>query len=97
MRILSAPEAYYALLAEHGVQGAQSEEETDSAEQAEAAPAAAPGVGDSTGSCFRVRVGQVQGMRTKMLRVACETEEEARQQALDELGDEWKILEVIPA
>ncbi|MGH0030691.1 MAG: PilZ domain-containing protein [Myxococcota bacterium] len=90
VRILSAPEGYYAMLAEingpsRDVRGAQAPAADGSAAAAE-----------PEGPAFRVRVKQVQGTRTRSVRIVAEDEETARSQVLDDLGDEWKILEVTP-
>ena len=43
---------------------------------------------------FCVRAALIQGTRTRTLLVRCASESAARELALAELGDEWKILSV---
>lgn len=43
---------------------------------------------------FRVRVKQVSGPRTKRMELEAQDAEDAAQIALDELGEEWKVLDV---
>jgi hypothetical protein len=43
---------------------------------------------------FRVRVAQVQGARTRSIQVAARDESGARKKVMEDLGDEWKILEI---
>lgn len=103
VRILSAPEAYYSALADlkgpnRDVRGGQAPRRTrpaaerpGSAVSRAAAPAAPP---DRDLPGFRVRVAQVNGTRTRSVRVFSRDEAQARRQVMDDLGDEWKILEV---
>ena len=84
VRILSAPEGYYRMLSE--IDG-PSREVHGAKAPAQAAPAAPE-------PSFRVRVKQVQGTRTKTLRITAEGEDDARRQVAEELGEDWKILEV---
>ena len=46
------------------------------------------------GQSFCVRAALIQGTRTRTVLVRCASESEARELALAELGDEWKILSV---
>jgi hypothetical protein len=46
------------------------------------------------GRSFCVRAALIQGTRTRTLLVRCASEAAARELALAELGDEWKILSV---
>jgi hypothetical protein len=41
-----------------------------------------------------VRVAQVQGARTRSIQVAARDESGARKKVMEDLGDEWKILEI---
>ena len=43
---------------------------------------------------FQVRIKQVKGPRTRNIRVAGESEDEAREAAMAQLGEEWSILEI---
>ena len=95
VRILSAPEGYYRMLGETGVSGQSGAPTGSSSPASSESRAVTPA--ESAGGGFRVRVGQVQGTRTKTLRVSCETEDDARREVLEELGEDWKVLEVIPA
>jgi hypothetical protein len=58
--------------------------------------AAAPRQAEPTGleRSFCVRAALIQGTRSRTLLVRCAGESVARELALAELGDEWKILSV---
>jgi hypothetical protein len=45
---------------------------------------------------YRVRVSQTSGPRSRTITVACETLEEAKQRALAEVGEGWKVLSAEP-
>lgn len=49
------------------------------------------------GNPYCVRVSQISGPRSRRLRVVCADEEEARREALEAVGEGWKVLEVEPA
>ena len=92
VRIQSAPEAYYSFLSE----------------VAGEAPSAGPPAGCETASPapesrseapvieFRVRVKQEGGSRTRTLMLESESEEEARNGAMEIVGEGWAILELKP-
>jgi len=42
--------------------------------------------------CFRVRLGQVHGSRSRFLEVKADSEDEARERAVAEVGEGWKVL-----
>jgi len=94
-RILSAPEEFYQLLSEvqgieGGAPGARAEAGRPSAKGASSPDdTSAP---SSDLPQFRVRV--VNGSRSRAVRVHCEAQDEAGAQALEQLGDGWKVLEV---
>jgi hypothetical protein len=46
--------------------------------------------------CFRVRVCQTQGARSRVIDVAAVNADAASRQVLGELGEEWKLLKVDP-
>jgi hypothetical protein len=45
---------------------------------------------------YRVRVKQEKGSRSRVITVACGTEEEARERALAKAGEGWKVLSADP-
>lgn len=113
VRILSAPESFYAMLeqttgpgtggdtgARLAAKAAGGGSATTAARLAPRRPAAAPASDDEPASAavkrpkFRVRVRQVNGTRTRTLKVDCADEVAARREVMDELGDEWKVLEI---
>jgi hypothetical protein len=107
VRILSAPEAYYTALAElkgpnRDVRGGATPRPAarrpgpakPSASGPVARAPAAPASPDPELPGFRVRVAQVNGTRTRTVRVSARDEAQARLQVKDDLGEEWKILEV---
>jgi PilZ domain len=59
---------------------------------AKRAPEAKPEA--SAGRRFRVRMKQVSGPRSRSLVVSGASEEQARAQALEELGEGWQILQI---
>lgn len=106
VRILSAPEDYYTALAalsgpsrdmrgsaKPPVAGGPSRRKSSTAGPVARAPGT-PAAPDPGLPRFRVRVAQVNGTRTRTIRVSARNEAQARRQVMDDLGDEWKILEV---
>lgn len=107
VRILSAPEAFYALIAAEQESRASEEDAGASVGPARQRPTSPP-----RGSCeaqappaeaaaraparFRVRVRATQGNRSRSLEVEAGGESEASRLALEELGEGWKVLEVSP-
>ena len=106
VRILSAPEAYYTALADltgpnrdvRGRAKALRRRPRSLAKPSSSGPVARapapPAPPDPELPGFRVRVAQVNGTRTRSVRVSARDEAQARRQVMDDLGDEWKILEV---
>lgn len=103
VRILSAPESFYALIA------ADREARVDEAVRApeppprarapvsSALPAPAAASPTAPRQRFRVRLRATRGNRSRSLEIEAGSEREARERALKELGDDWKILEIQPA
>ena len=81
VRIVSAPEEYYQMLASLGVS-----ERAKPQFELEREP----------GPRFRVHVAQIGGPRSRRVELAAPDEDAARTRALEELGDGWKILRVEP-
>jgi hypothetical protein len=81
VRIVSAPEEYYELLASLGIT-----ERAKPTFELEREP----------GLRFRVHVAQIGGPRSRRVELAAPDEAAARTRALEELGDGWKILRVEP-
>lgn len=94
VRILSAPEGYYEMLGE--LSGPSREVRGGSRGSAGPAPAADARVATEPDPNFRVRVAQVKGTRSRTLRVYGRDEADARERVGEDLGEEWKILEVSP-
>lgn len=90
VRILSAPEEYYQLLAQ--VQGAGVT--VGGLKTAPKASTKRQTGADASGASFDVRVKL--GPRIRTLRVQCADEAAARRKVQEDLGEEWKILEVAP-
>jgi hypothetical protein len=86
LRIESAPEGYLQLVR--------------TAMRAEEAPArTAPTTASpepTDGSAYRVRAKQTSGPRSRSVEVNAASEEEAKQMASAELGEDWEILTVDP-
>jgi len=107
VRILSAPEAFYRMLADQEVRAADegarslltaagSTQPRASRPRSEAPtpdlrPASPP---VEAMPVFRVRVRTIQGNRTRMLQVGAHDEDEAAGRAIEELGEAWKVFEV---
>lgn len=81
LRIRNAPEAYFELL--QRVQG----------ERARAGAAADADAAGEPQRFFRVRITQIGRSRTRTLRVAAESPEQAMVRAAAESGEGWKVLE----
>jgi hypothetical protein len=105
VRILSAPEAFYRMLAEKQVRDGSDETprlhapimpRAASPAPRPASPPPAPRTvpAEKSELVYRVRVKTLQGNRTRMLQVAASSEDAAGRLALDELGEAWKVLEV---
>ena len=92
VRILNAPEAYYNFMETLGIGSdtAEFKSESGDAKMSEKAPAAGAGPQQS----YRVRVKQTEGPRSRILDMAASSEEDARDQALAELGEGWQVLQV---
>ena len=92
VRILNAPEAYYSFMGTLGIGSdpVESTAESSGAGTSEKAEAAGAGPQQS----YRVRVKQIKGPRSRVLDLAASSEEDARNQALAELGEGWQVLEV---
>ena len=87
LRIRQAPEEFFSLL---------------STDPPRATPATAPATGGPPVTppaevLFRVRVQQCGGPRSRNLLVSAAGEQAARERAMEDLGEEWKVLEVVPA
>jgi hypothetical protein len=57
-------------------------------------PEAGGASGGQTPQSYRVRVKQIQGPRSRSVDVTAGSEDEAREQALAELGEGWQVLVV---
>jgi hypothetical protein len=79
VRIVSAPEEYYELLAGLGI-----DERAKPTFELEREP----------GLRFRVYVAQTGGPRSRRVEVAAADEDSARLRAIEELGSDWKVLRV---
>src|SRR5262245_3205812 len=79
VRIISAPEEYYGLLAGLGIN-----ERAKPTFELEREP----------GLRFRVHVAQIGGPRTRRVEVSAADEDSARLRAIEELGGDWKVLRV---
>ncbi len=82
VRIVSAPEEYYQLLAGLGI-GERAAEPTLELEL-------------EPGPRFRVQVAQTSGPRSRRVEIAAPDAETAGARALEEVGDGWKVLRVEP-
>lgn len=105
VEILEAPEAYYRGLPSEEREVAPDHPPRRGASSRASAPAApaAPGVPaaiDARGPArkplraWNVRVSQVSGPRSRVVRVEAASEQDARARALAELGDGWQALDV---
>jgi Tfp pilus assembly protein PilZ len=92
LRIESAPEAYYHYLS--GVVGQAVGSRSSSAGETVAPEPEAPS--DCAATEFRVRVKQEGGSRSRTVMLQCESEAEARNEALKVVGMGWMVLEVEP-
>jgi Tfp pilus assembly protein PilZ len=92
LRIESAPEAYYQFLSGVVGQALGSRSSTDG----EAVAPEPESPSDCAGAEFRVRVKQEGGPRSRTVVLQCESEAEARAEALNVVGVGWMILEVEP-
>lgn len=108
VRILSAPESYYQFLQDVQDRERQqaAREQAPSAGAADRAPAPAaaraaavpapesPAPPAPPQPRFRVRVHQIDGIRSRSLVVGAASAEEASRSAAQELGDGWKVVAV---
>ena len=92
VRILNAPEAYYTFMGSLGI-GSNSFESKENS-RSDSASGEGAGAGAKPGESYRVRVKQTQGPRSRVLDVSAGDEEDARSQALAELGEGWEVLQV---
>ena len=92
VRILNAPEAYYNFMETLGIGSdpGESKAQSSGAGTSEETPAAGAGPQQS----YQVRVKQIKGPRSRVLDLVASSEEDARNQALAELGEGWQVLEV---
>jgi PilZ domain len=90
VRILSAPEDYYRYLEGLGIAATtpprQRSPVRGAATEVEAEPEALPR--------FRVRVSQTSGPRSRRVEISAADADAARDLALEEIGDGWKVLDV---
>lgn len=87
VRIARAPEAYYQLLADLGLDArgrAHRDRDVEVAPEADAGPR------------FRVHVSQTSGPRSRRLEVSAPDADAARDRALEQMGEGWKVLGVEP-
>jgi hypothetical protein len=106
LEILEAPESYYRGLPaderEFAPDAAPSRKASGGPASASASPAApdAPAAADTPGPArpalraWKVRLSQVSGPRSRVVRVEAASEQDARARALAELGDGWQALDV---
>jgi hypothetical protein len=108
VRILAAPEQYYQLLTTTRGPSTGFAKLSGSPERAAAPtptagarprPAAKPGARPAAApkpaaARFRVRVSARSGARSRTLQVEADDEAAARREVSEDLGDDWKILEV---
>jgi Tfp pilus assembly protein PilZ len=92
LRIESAPEAYYHYLS--GVVGQALGSRTPTGGETVAPEPEARS--DCARTDYRVRLKQEGGPRSRTVMLQCESEAEARTEALDVVGMGWMILEVEP-
>jgi hypothetical protein len=88
VRILSAPEDYYRYLERLGIAGAAPQPRRSRARAAAAVPE------PEALLRFRVRVSQTSGPRSRRVEVSAADADAARDLALEEIGDGWKVLDV---
>jgi hypothetical protein len=101
VRILSAPEAFYTLLAAER-QGRESEQPSQKPRARRFTPRPPPRAAPSAATSppaggprrFRVRVRATQGSRSRSLELEASSGSEASRLALEALGEGWKVIEV---
>ena len=95
VRILNAPEAYYRFMGSLGIRTDPGDFKGRSGQAAKSRTAldTAP-VPKQPEFCFRVRVKQKDGPRSRVIEIQAESEEEAQSEALVDLGDAWQVLAV---
>ncbi len=106
VQIINAPEAYYQFMESLGITGDSDPSKPAQAGSPSAGSAAMPPVAEvepepeasdkspTAQPRFRVRVKQTQGPRSRAVEVAAQSEDDARRQALAEVGDDWIVLGV---
>jgi hypothetical protein len=92
VRILNAPEAYYNFMGTLGIGSDPGEFKPE--RRVEVASQEAGGTASQPGQSYRVRVKQIQGPRSRVMDVVAGDEEDARAQALAELGEGWQVLQI---
>jgi hypothetical protein len=92
VRILNAPEAYYNFMGILGIGADPGELKSESSGAGTSGKGAAAGAQPQ--QSYRVRVKQIEGPRSRILDVVASSEEDARSQALSELGEGWQALQV---
>ena len=93
VRILHATEAYFAFLTELGIDrraAPPADREARGCDEPDAA------IGEAAAR-VKVRVKQTSGPRSRSIEVAAVDADAASARALEELGDDWTVLEVEPA
>jgi len=90
VRILSAPEDYYRYLEGLGIAGAAPPPRRSRSRGAGAVAVPEP----EALPRFRVRVSQTSGSRSRRVEVSAADADAARDIALEEIGDGWKVLDV---
>lgn len=105
VRILSAPESFYALIAaeqeSRGVDDAipvpiRERRPADVSRRTAPIAVVPPAAAQPARPRFRVRVRTIQGNRSRTLELEAHSDSEASRLALEELGSDWKVLEVSP-
>jgi hypothetical protein len=107
VRILSAPEVFYTLVAEErqrrdGEDGIapipemQGPSTRETASEAADSPAQDPAPLAALATRYRVRVRATQGNRSRSLEIESQTESGASRLALEERGEGWKVIEASP-
>ena len=105
VRILAAPEMYYQLLTTARGPSSGGTRRAPGGERAAGSPASARPAQPRRGPAparaprapavrFRVRVSARHGARSRTLQVEAADEAAARREVSEELGDDWKILEI---
>jgi hypothetical protein len=92
VRILNAPEAYYNFMEALRIGADSIESKSESAGQKASTGGAT--AAEQPQRNYRVHVKQTQGPRSRILDVVAGCEEDARSQALAELGEGWGVLQV---